>query len=161
MSIFHVNIKSTIITSHFFLRVEDNSRYAQYFDRYKVVWHRTLKRSLVANGVNLIGFRFLGASLFLVPFKDYKSMMAAIDAERSIMNDFFDGLRPWISSDGAIDRFARISISEPLNQEKDAAVSDLVVVDAYNKADVDTHLERNTVDLDIFKLFYNFLSIIY
>ncbi|KAL3586231.1 hypothetical protein D5086_013098 [Populus alba] len=37
------------------------------------------------------------------------------------------------------------SFSELLNQEKDAAVSDLVVVDAYNKADVDTHLERNTI----------------
>jgi len=66
----------------------------------------------VANGVNLIGFWFLGASQFLVPFKDYKSMMAATDVERSIMNDFFDGLRLWISSDGAIDRFARISISD-------------------------------------------------
>ncbi|KAJ6923279.1 hypothetical protein NC652_016811 [Populus alba x Populus x berolinensis] len=93
-------------------QVYDNYRYAKYFDRYKVVWYRTIKRSLVANSINLIGFRFLGASLFLVPFKDYKSMMAAIDAERSIMNDFFDGLRLWISSDGATDRFARISISD-------------------------------------------------
>ncbi|KAJ6913995.1 hypothetical protein NC651_016295 [Populus alba x Populus x berolinensis] len=85
-------------------------------------------------------------------------MMAAIDAERSIMNDFFDGLRPWISSDGAIDRsYTMESFSEPLNQEKDAAVSDLVVVDDYNKADVDAHLERNTVDLDIFNFFYNSL----
>jgi len=69
-----------------------------------------IQDDLINCDIQSTGLRFLGASKVLLLFEDHTSMMHALEADLPYWDKYFDDIRPWLSTECAIDRLAWISI---------------------------------------------------
>ncbi|KAJ6927984.1 hypothetical protein NC651_011867 [Populus alba x Populus x berolinensis] len=69
-----------------------------------------IQDDLISCDIQSTGMRFLGASQVLLLFEDHPSMMHAFEADLPYWDKYFDDIRPWLSTDCAIDRLAWVSI---------------------------------------------------
>ncbi|KAG6778967.1 hypothetical protein POTOM_015330 [Populus tomentosa] len=69
-----------------------------------------IQDDLISCDIQSTGMRFLEVSQVLLVFEDHPSMMHAFEADLPYWEKYFDDIRPWLSTDCAIDRLAWISI---------------------------------------------------
>ncbi|KAJ6859743.1 hypothetical protein NC651_036134 [Populus alba x Populus x berolinensis] len=62
-----------------------------------------IQDDLISCDIQSTGMRFLGASQVLLLFEDHPSMMHAFEADLPYWDKYFDDIRPWLSTDCAID----------------------------------------------------------
>jgi hypothetical protein len=56
--------------------------------------YQDIRKGLLCNGVQLTGFRFMGASQALISFNTYDSTMEAFELYIPLWHGYFDELRP-------------------------------------------------------------------
>jgi hypothetical protein len=69
-----------------------------------------IQYDLISCDIQSTGMRFLGASKVLILFEDHPFMMHAFEADLLYWDKYVDDIKPWLSTDCAIDRLAWISI---------------------------------------------------
>jgi hypothetical protein len=72
--------------------------------------YQSIQGSLVDEGVQFYGFRFMGATQVIIAFESYVSIMKSFESPLKTWDLFIDELRPWLDTDCLYDRFTWITL---------------------------------------------------
>jgi len=72
--------------------------------------YQSIQGSLVDEGVQFYGFRFMGATQVIIAFESYVSMMKSFESPLKTWDLFIDELGPCLDTDGLYDRFTWITL---------------------------------------------------